>query len=53
LSAMGFASSPLKPDWPDAAELDRFIRQHGVWGEHSAFTHSRAGCGATWNSPIF
>ena len=35
----GFRILALEADWPDAAELDRFIRQHGVWGEQSAFTH--------------
>ncbi|MGO9390969.1 erythromycin esterase family protein [Rhodoblastus sp.] len=35
----GFRILALEADWPDAAELDRFIRQHGVWGEHSAFVH--------------
>jgi hypothetical protein len=35
----GFRILALEADWPDAAELDRFIRQHGVWGEHSAFIH--------------
>ena len=35
----GFRILALEADWPDAVELDRFIRQHGVWGEHSAFTH--------------
>jgi erythromycin esterase-like protein len=35
----GFRILALEADWPDAAELDRFIRHHGVWGEHSAFTH--------------
>ena len=35
----GFRILALEADWPDAAELDRFIRQHGVWGERSAFVH--------------
>jgi erythromycin esterase-like protein len=35
----GFRILALEADWPDAAELDRFIRQHGAWGEHSAFIH--------------
>jgi erythromycin esterase-like protein len=34
----GFRILALEADWPDAAELDRFVRQHGVWGERSAFT---------------
>lgn len=35
----GFRILALEADWPDAAELDRFIRQHGRWGERSAFVH--------------
>jgi erythromycin esterase-like protein len=35
----GFRILAIEGDWPDAAELDRFIRQHGAWGERSAFTH--------------
>lgn len=35
----GFRILALEADWPDAAELDRFIRQHAVWGERSAFVH--------------
>lgn len=34
----GFRILAIEADWPDAAELDRFIRQHGVWGERNAFT---------------
>jgi erythromycin esterase-like protein len=34
----GFRILALEADWPDAAEIDRFVRQHGVWGERSAFT---------------
>lgn len=33
----GFRILAIEADWPDAAELDRFIRQHGVWGERDAF----------------
>jgi erythromycin esterase-like protein len=33
----GFRVLAIEADWPDAAELDRFVRQHGVWGERSAF----------------
>jgi erythromycin esterase-like protein len=35
----GFRILAIEGDWPDAAELDRFIRQHGAWGERSAFVH--------------
>lgn len=35
----GFRILAVEADWPDAAELDRFIRQHGRWGERSAFVH--------------
>ncbi len=35
----GFRILAIEGDWPDAAELDRFIRQHGVWGERSAFVN--------------
>jgi erythromycin esterase-like protein len=35
----GFRILAIEADWPDAAELDRFIRQHGAWGERSAFVH--------------
>jgi len=34
----GFRILALEADWPDAAELDRFVRQNGIWGERSAFT---------------
>lgn len=35
----GFRIVAIEGDWPDAAELDRFIRQHGKWGERSAFVN--------------
>lgn len=35
----GFRILAIEGDWPDAAELDRYIRQHGRWGERSAFVH--------------
>jgi erythromycin esterase-like protein len=34
----GFCILAIEGDWPDAAELDRYVRQHGQWGERSAFT---------------
>jgi erythromycin esterase-like protein len=35
----GFRILAIEGDWPDAAELDRYVRHHGVWGERSAFVH--------------
>ncbi len=35
----GFRIVAIEGDWPDAAELDRFVRQHGKWGERSAFVN--------------
>lgn len=35
----GFCILAIEGDWPDAAELDRYVRQHGRWGERSAFVH--------------
>lgn len=35
----GFRILAIEGDWPDAAELDRHVRQHGRWGERSAFVH--------------
>lgn len=35
----GFRILAIEGDWPDAAELDRYVRQHGPWGERSAFVH--------------
>ncbi len=39
VSRHGFRILAIEADWPDAAELDRFIRQHGAWGDHGAFIH--------------
>lgn len=35
----GFRIVAIEGDWPDAAELDRYVRQHGQWGERSAFVN--------------
>jgi erythromycin esterase-like protein len=35
----GFRIMAIEGDWPDAAELDRFVRQHGRWGDRSAFVN--------------
>ncbi len=35
----GFRILAIEGDWPDASELDRFVRQHGAWGERSAFVN--------------
>jgi erythromycin esterase-like protein/predicted phosphoribosyltransferase/dienelactone hydrolase len=35
----GFNIVAMEADWPDAAELDRFVRQHGAWGERNAFVN--------------
>ena len=35
----GFRIVAIEGDWPDAAELDRFVREHGKWGERSAFVN--------------
>lgn len=35
----GFRILAIEGDWPDAAELDRYVRQHGRWGERSAFVN--------------
>lgn len=35
----GFRILAIEGDWPDAAELDRHVRQHGRWGERSAFVN--------------
>lgn len=35
----GFGILAIEGDWPDAAELDRFVRQHRPWGERSAFVN--------------
>lgn len=33
----GFRIVAIEGDWPDAAELDRFIRNRGVWGQKDSF----------------
>ncbi len=35
----GFRILAIEGDWPDAAELDRYVRAHGRWGEQSAFVN--------------
>ncbi|HVY87090.1 MAG TPA: erythromycin esterase family protein [Caulobacterales bacterium] len=35
----GFRILAIEGDWPDAAELDRYVRAHGKWGERSAFVN--------------
>jgi erythromycin esterase-like protein len=35
----GFRILAIEGDWPDAAELDRYVRAHGVWGERTAFVN--------------
>lgn len=35
----GFRILAIEGDWPDAAELDRYVRAHGRWGERSAFVN--------------
>jgi erythromycin esterase-like protein len=35
----GFRIVAIEGDWPDAGELDRFVRKHGKWGERSAFVN--------------
>jgi erythromycin esterase-like protein len=35
----GFRLIAIEGDWPDAAELDRYIRGRGKWGERSAFVN--------------
>jgi erythromycin esterase-like protein len=35
----GFRIVAIEGDWPDAAEIDRFVREHGKWGERSAFVN--------------
>lgn len=34
----GFRIVALEADWPDAADLDRFVRNRGAWGRHESFT---------------
>lgn len=33
----GFRIVALEADWPDVADLDRFARNRGVWGQHDSF----------------
>ncbi|MGO4409853.1 MULTISPECIES: erythromycin esterase family protein [unclassified Brevundimonas] len=33
----GFRIVAVEGDWPDVAELDRFIRNRGVWGQRDSF----------------
>ncbi|AYG94953.1 erythromycin esterase family protein [Brevundimonas naejangsanensis] len=33
----GFRIVAVEGDWPDVAELDRFIRNRGVWGQKDSF----------------
>jgi erythromycin esterase-like protein len=35
----GFRIIAIEGDWPDAAELDRYVREHGRWGERNAFVN--------------
>jgi erythromycin esterase-like protein len=35
----GFRILAIEGDWPDTAELDRYVRAHGKWGERSAFVN--------------
>lgn len=35
----GFRILAIEGDWPDAAELDRYVRAHGRWGERAAFVN--------------
>lgn len=35
----GFRIVAIEGDWPDAAELDRYVRAHGTWGDRSAFVN--------------
>lgn len=34
----GFRIVALEADWPDVADLDRFVRNRGVWAQHDSFT---------------
>jgi erythromycin esterase-like protein len=34
----GFKIVALEADWPDVADLDRFVRNRGAWGQHDSFT---------------
>jgi len=35
----GFRIIAIEGDWPDTAELDRYVRAHGTWGERNAFVN--------------
>ncbi|WP_374570676.1 erythromycin esterase family protein [Phenylobacterium sp.] len=35
----GFRIVALEADWPDVADLDRFARNRGVWGQHDSFVN--------------
>jgi erythromycin esterase-like protein len=35
----GFRILAIEGDWPDTAELDRYVRAHGKWGERNAFVN--------------
>jgi len=35
----GFNIVAVEADWPDVAELDRFARNRGVWGQHDSFVN--------------
>lgn len=35
----GFRILAIEGDWPDTAELDRYVRGHGTWGERNAFVN--------------
>jgi erythromycin esterase-like protein len=35
----GFRILAVESDWPDTAELDRYVRMHGPGGERSAFVN--------------
>ncbi|MEO8113991.1 MAG: erythromycin esterase family protein [Phenylobacterium sp.] len=35
----GFRIVAVEADWPDVADLDRFVRNRGVWGQHDSFVN--------------
>ncbi len=35
----GFRILAIEGDWPDAAELDRYVRSHGRWGDRDVFVN--------------
>jgi erythromycin esterase-like protein len=35
----GFRILAIEGDWPDTAELDRYLRSHGRWGDRAAFVN--------------